>query len=359
VSTPAEPLLDVRDLSVVFGSGRASGLSRRTSTAVDSVSFDIRPGETLGLVGESGSGKSTIGRAILRLVPATSGTIEFAGQDVTAMGGTTPLTYRRAVQAVFQDPLASLNPRHAVASAVTTSLKRHGVDSRAERADAAATAFERVGLSRAHLSRYPAELSGGQRQRVAIARALALGPRLVVCDEAVSALDLSTQGAIINLLADLQDQTGMSYLFIAHDLGLTRHLSHRIAVLLGGRVVEVAPAHHLFESTKHPYTRALIAASPAEHPSGREQRRARRQAYRASHRGEDVLRGQVGCPFRTRCASAMDVCSEITPPLQTLDDGSEVACHLYGVPDARRPVDAVISASPAVPHPGAAYHPRG
>jgi peptide/nickel transport system ATP-binding protein len=346
VSTPAQPLLDVRDLTVSFDAGRAMGFRRRTSTAVDSVTFDIRPGETLGLVGESGSGKSTTGRAILRLVETAGGTIEFDGTDVTAMGRTTPLSYRRAVQAVFQDPLASLNPRHVASRAVTTSLQRHGMGNRAERDRAAAEAFERVGLSPAHLNRLPAELSGGQRQRVAIARALALDPRLVVCDEAVSALDLSTQGAIINLLADLQEQTGMSYLFIAHDLGITRHLSHRIAVLLGGRLVEIAPTRLLFESTKHPYTRALIAASPADHPSGREQRRKRRLAYREQQGSEVVGRGEVGCPFRARCASAMEVCATVTPPLQLLDDGSQVACHLYGVPgdsSARSAVPAVTA----------------
>lgn len=316
-------LLEVRDLTVEFDAGRAMGWRRHRTTAVDAVSFDIRPGETLGLVGESGSGKSTTGRAILRLVDVTSGVIGFDGVDVTGMGRKTPLSYRRAVQAVFQDPLASLNPRQVVAKAVTTSLRRHGVESGAEEA------FERVGLSRAHLSRYPGELSGGQRQRVAIARALALNPRLVVCDEAVSALDLSTQSQIINLLADLRESTGMSYLFISHDLGVTRHISHRIAVLLGGRIVEIAPVRQLFESTKHPYTRALIAASPAAHPEGREGRRARRAAYRQSRRDAPVPRGQTGCPFRNRCGRVMDVCHAVTPPLRPLDDGSTVACHLY------------------------------
>ncbi|GAA3392638.1 ABC transporter ATP-binding protein [Cryptosporangium minutisporangium] len=326
--TPS-PLLDVRDLTVAFDAGRAMGWRRRTATAVDHVSLDVRPGETLGLVGESGSGKSTTGRAILRLVDVTSGTIDFDGVDVTKLGHRTPLSYRRAVQAVFQDPLASLNPRHVVSSAVTTSLHRHGIGDRSERTDRAADAFERVGLSRAHLNRYPAELSGGQRQRVAIARALALEPRLVVCDEAVSALDLSTQSQIINLLADLQQSTGMSYLFIAHDLGVTRHISDRIAVLLGGRLVETAPTAQLFASPRHPYTRALIAASPASHPEGRDRRRARRAAHRHGRRDEAIPRGLPGCPFRNRCDRVMDVCHTVTPPLQLLDDGSKVACHLY------------------------------
>lgn len=327
------PLLDVRDLTVDFDAGRAMGWRSRTTTAVDSVSFDIRPGETVGLVGESGSGKSTTGRALLRLVDVTSGRIDFDGLDVTALGPRTPLSYRRSVQAVFQDPLASLNPRHVAASAVTTSLRRHGVEGRGE---AAAEAFERVGLSRAHLNRYPAELSGGQRQRVAIARALALHPRLVVCDEAVSALDLSTQSQIINLLADLQRSTGMSYLFIAHDLGITRHISDRIAVMLAGRLVEFAPVQQLFEAPKHPYTRSLIAASPAAHPEGRERRRARRLAYRKGRREESLPRGRPGCPFRNRCARVMDVCHSVTPPLQLLADGSKVACHLYESEESSR-----------------------
>ena len=329
MSAPADRLLDVRDLTVDFHTGAASGIRRQTTRAVDSVSFDIRPGETVGLVGESGSGKSTTGRALLRLVDVTSGTVCFDGLDVTALGHRTPLEYRRAVQAVFQDPLASLNPQHVVAGAITTSLRRHGVEGRAERAEAVAEAFERVGLSRTHLNRFPAELSGGQRQRVAIARALALHPRLVVCDEAVSALDLSTQSQIINLLADLQASTGMSYLFIAHDLGITRHISDRIAVMLAGRIVEFAPVRQLFGSPKHPYTRALIAASPASHPEGRERRRARRLAYRQSRREAPIPRGEPGCPFRNRCARVMDVCHTVTPALRRLDDESSVACHLY------------------------------
>nr|WP_184948147.1 oligopeptide/dipeptide ABC transporter ATP-binding protein [Planomonospora venezuelensis] len=310
---------------------------RRPAVAVDAVSFDVRPGETLGLVGESGSGKSTIGRAILRLVDAASGTIHFDGLDVTALGHRTPLAYRREVQAVFQDPMSSLNPRHAVSQAVTTSLRRHGLGDRAKRAEVAAAAFERVGLSPAHLDRYSTELSGGQRQRVAIARALALEPRLVVCDEAVSALDVSTQSQIVNLLADLQESTGVSYLFITHDLRVVRHISHRIAVLHAGRLVELAPARLLFESPKHPYTRSLIAASPTTHPEGRERRRARRANYEVNRYEQSVIpRGGAGCPFRGRCASVMDVCHTTTPPVRRLADGSQVACHLYGTPPAGR-----------------------
>ncbi|PJJ48248.1 peptide/nickel transport system ATP-binding protein [Mumia flava] len=276
------PLLDVRDLAVSYDVGGA--LRKRPLAVVQDVSFEIRPGETLGLVGGSGSGKSTTGRAILRLVEASGGSIDFDGVDVTAMGRTTPLSYRRDVQAVFQDPAASLNPRHTVGSAVTTALRRHGIGSKAERLDAAASAFERVGLARSHLSRFPNQMSGGQLQRVAIARALALKPRLVVCDEAVSALDLSTQGQIINLLADLQADTGVSYLFIAHDLGIVRHISDRIAVMHQGRIVEQGRAERIFDHPQHAYTRKLLAATPASTPHGRERRRARRLA----HRGQQV-----------------------------------------------------------------------
>ncbi|MBE1536623.1 oligopeptide/dipeptide ABC transporter ATP-binding protein [Actinomadura algeriensis] len=324
-----ERLLDVRDLTVGYEAGRAMQWRKEAVNAVDSVSFDLRPGETLGLVGESGSGKSTIGRALLRLVDVTGGTIDFDGLDVTALGRRTPLTYRRAVQAVFQDPMSSLNPRHAVSQAVTVPLRRHGIGDRAARDAAAAEAFERVGLSRAHLGRRPAELSGGQRQRVAIARALALEPRLVVCDEAVSALDVSTQSQIINLLADLRESTGMSYLFIAHDLRVVRHISHRIAVLHAGRLVEFAPVRTLFDAPKHPYTRALLAASPSPHPDGRERRRSRRENYEPNRSGEPIVRGAAGCPFRGRCARVMDVCHTTTPVLRERADGSRVACHLY------------------------------
>ncbi|WP_415953354.1 ATP-binding cassette domain-containing protein [Streptomyces sp. KLOTTS4A1] len=277
------PLLRIRDLRVSYGAGRAASWRRTDSTAVDDVSFDILRGETLGLVGESGSGKSTIGRAILRLVEPTGGSIIFDGREVTAFGRSTPLSYRRDVQAVFQDPASSLNPRHLVREAVTGPLRRHGRGTRSEREEAAAQAFRDVGLSTALLNRYPMELSGGQRQRVAIARAIALRPRLVVCDEAVSALDVSTQSQIVNLLADLRETTGITFLFITHDLRLVRHISQRVAVLKAGRLVECADTELLFRSTQQPYTRRLLAASPSTDPDGREHRRARRAAHRSAN----------------------------------------------------------------------------
>lgn len=274
------PLLDVRDLCVRYETSGASSWRRQMTTVVKDVTFRIAPGETYGLVGESGSGKSTTGRAILRLAEIGGGSITFDGLDVATMGRRTPLSYRRDVQAVYQDPAGSLNPRHHVGRAVTDALRRHGLGSAAQRRTRALEVFEQVGLSADHLSRYPIEMSGGQLQRVAIARALVLEPRLIICDEAVSALDLSTQSQIINLLMDLQEQTGVSYLFITHDLGVVRHVSHRVGVLRKGELVEQGETKALFESPLHDYTRSLLAASPASHPDGREERRAARVARR-------------------------------------------------------------------------------
>ncbi|SFR89565.1 oligopeptide transport system ATP-binding protein [Microbacterium sp. cf046] len=282
------PLLCVRDLTISYDLPQALSLRPKRVPVVKNVSFDIRPGETLGLVGESGSGKSTTGRAILRLLDPASGSIEFDGVEVTAFGRRTPLSYRRDVQAVFQDPSTSLNPRQPVSMAVTTILRRHGVGNRAQRDRRAAEAFEHVGLQRMHLDRYPGELSGGQQQRVAIARAIALRPRLIVCDEATSALDLSTRGQIIELLGDLQVETGVSYLFIAHDLGLVRHFSDHIAVMRSGEIVELASANDLFERPEHPYTRKLLGATPEDHPRGREERRRVRRAFASAH-GEGLI----------------------------------------------------------------------
>ena len=283
------PLLSVRDLSLDYGTPGA--LSSKTKRVVEGVSFDIAAGETLGLVGESGSGKSTTGRAILRLLPIAEGSVQFEGTDITSFGRNTPLSYRSEVQAVFQDPSMSLNPRHPVSYALTAALARHGVDSRSERERLAREAFDQVGLQRAHLDRYPTELSGGQQQRVAIARALVLRPKLVVCDEAVSALDLLTQQQIIELLAQLQHETGMSYLFIAHDLGLVRNICDRIAVMRSGRLVELAETERLFRDPQHPYTKRLLGMTPADTPVGREERRRTRRAFESAH-----AQGQIPVP---------------------------------------------------------------
>jgi ABC-type oligopeptide transport system ATPase subunit len=281
----AGSLLEVRSLSVGYEAPAGFLGRRKVVPAVEDVSFTIAPGETLGFVGESGSGKSTVGKAILRLVPPMAGQIVFDGRDVAEDGPRPPLAYRRDVQAVFQDPAASLNPRQLVSHAIETPLRRHGVTDRSEIRSRTLEAFEMVGLTRDHLQRFPNELSGGQQQRVAIARALVLRPRLVVCDEAVSALDLSTQGQIINLLGDLQEATGVSYLFIAHDLGLVRHIAHRVGVMSAGRLVELAETESIFESPVDPYTRRLLGATPASHPEGRDERRARRQAFREKSAG--------------------------------------------------------------------------
>lgn len=283
------PLVRVRDLAIDYGS--PSLLGARARRVVEGVSFDIRRGETLGLVGESGSGKSTTGRVLLRLLPVAEGTVEVDGTDITSYGKRTPLAYRKQVQAVFQDPSMSLNPRQLVSYALTSALARHGVSNRAERDRRTREAFDQVGLQQAHLERYPTELSGGQQQRVAIARALVLRPKLVVCDEAVSALDLSTQSQIINLLEQLQRETGVSYLFIAHDLGIVRHISDRIAVMRSGRLVELAESETLFERPHHPYTKRLLSATPADRPRGREERRRTRIAYAKAH-----AEGQVPMP---------------------------------------------------------------
>lgn len=282
------PLLTVRDLALEYG---GAGVGTKAKRVVEDVTFSIAAGETFGLVGESGSGKSTTGRAILRLLPIADGVVEFEGTDITSFGSRTPLAYRRQVQAVFQDPSMSLNPAQPVSHALTAAMTRHGIGDRAEREHLAETAFRQVGLTADHLRRSPKELSGGQQQRVAIARALVLGPKLVVCDEAVSALDLLTQQQIIELLIQLQEETGMSYLFIAHDLGLVRNICDRIAVMRSGRIVELAESERLFHDPQHPYTKRLLGATPADSPVGREERRSVRKAFNQAH-----LDGQVPLP---------------------------------------------------------------
>ncbi|WP_084099549.1 ATP-binding cassette domain-containing protein [Demequina sp. NBRC 110051] len=271
------PLLQVSNLNIDYEVSKAGSWRKHTLTVVKDVSFHIGAGETYGLVGESGSGKSTIGKAILRLADVTQGRVLFDGTDISTFGKNTPLSYRSDVQAVFQDPIASQNPRHTVGRSVTDALKRHGIGDAARRHRRAVEAFEQVGLREGHLERYPSQLSGGQLQRVSIARALVLEPRLLVCDEALSALDLSTQSQIIDLLDRLQTEMGMSYLFIAHDLAVVRHISHRIGVLKKGVLVEQGDAEQVFSHPEHEYTRALLAATPASHPRDR-----RRQATLAA-----------------------------------------------------------------------------
>jgi ABC-type oligopeptide transport system ATPase subunit len=278
-------LVTVDDLHISFAGGGAFARTgkRRRTRAVSGVSFEIGEGETFGLVGESGSGKSTVGRALLRLLDIDHGHITFDGVDVSMWGKRPPLSFRRDVQAIFQDPASSLNPRHLVGEVLREPLLRHGQgSSRAERTRRVVELLDQVELASYHANRYPRELSGGQRQRVAIARALAVNPRFIVCDEIVSALDVSTQGAIVNLLRSLQRDLGVSYLFIAHDLGLVHHISDRIGVMEQGRLVEVGETSQVYRRPRHPYTRKLLEAEPLPNPALQRQKRQARGVSRTS-----------------------------------------------------------------------------
>jgi len=320
-------LLEVTRLEKSFRV-RSSLLGRVQATvrAVDGVDLVVGEGETVGCVGESGCGKTTLGRAILRLIEPDAGSIRFAGRDVRAMGGGALRALRREMQIIFQDPFASLNPRMKVEELVGEALTVHGLARGRARMARVTELLERVGLDAASMNRYPHEFSGGQRQRIGIARALALGPRFVVCDEATSALDVSVQAQIINLLESLGRELGISYLFISHDLGVVRHVSDRVLVMYLGRIVEEAPTEALFETPRHPYTRALLSAIPVPDPD------------LASKRKRIVLEGDLpspdnpppGCPFHTRCPDVMDVCRSEEPPWKESEPaaGHRYRCHL-------------------------------
>ncbi|MEO5671160.1 MAG: dipeptide ABC transporter ATP-binding protein [Ramlibacter sp.] len=326
-ASATEPLLSVRDLHVHF-KVRGQGLwaEKRSLKAVNGVSFDLYPGETLGIVGESGCGKSTLARALLNLIPASAGKVVWMGRDMT---GATPADWqqvRRNVQMVFQDPLASLNPRMNIAQIVGEPLRTHRPDLAASEVLARVKAMlVKVGLSEAHLYRYPHEFSGGQCQRIGIARALILEPKLIVCDEPVSALDVSIQAQIINLLKDLQKDMQLALVFIAHDLAVVKHVSQRILVMYLGRTMELAGKRALYADPKHPYTQALLSAVPLADP------------LRERGKVIQMLAGDLpspidppsGCVFRTRCPHAFDRCAAEVPPLKAVNAETQAACWLY------------------------------
>ena len=317
------PVLEVADLKKHFPVKK--GVIRRTVGyvyAVDGVSFRVGEGETLGLVGESGCGKSTVARTVLRLLEPTAGTIRLAGHDITHLGKAALRPHRRDMQIIFQDPFSSLNPRMSAGDIVAEPLEVHGLVRGREKADRVAQLFEQVGLSPAQMKSFPHEFSGGQRQRVSIARALALNPKLIIADEPVSALDVSIQAQVINLMMDLQREKKLSYLFIAHGLAVVEHISHRVAVMYLGKIVEYTDKATLFRQPLHPYTEALLAAVPVPNPKLEREKR--------------LLQGDVpspinpppGCAFHTRCPYAFDRCKVDPPQLVEVSPGHGVSCHL-------------------------------
>ena len=316
IKTQKESLLQVRHLVKHFPVENSADVVQ----AVDDVSFDIVAGETLGLVGESGCGKSTVGRCILRLHEPTSGEVLFEGKNIIGLPNREMQALRREMQIIFQDPYASLNPRLSIRSIISEPLKIHHIGGKSEQNARVADLLQKVGLDPHYADRYPHEFSGGQRQRIGIARALALNPKLIICDEPVSALDVSVQAQVVNLLQELQDEFGLTYLFISHGLAVVEHISDRVAVMYLGKIVEICDAAELYESPLHPYTKALLSAIPIPDPKHK--------------RDRIVLRGDVptpinppsGCRFRTRCPVAIDECAKIDPELREISNGHYAAC---------------------------------
>jgi len=317
------PILEVRNVKKYFPirKGFFSKLKGHVH-AVDGVTFTLDEGETLGLVGESGCGKTTLGRSILRLIEPTSGEILFRGEDILALDQEKMRGLRREIQVIFQDPYSSLNPRLTVGGLIAEGLKNHGLKITSDRKDYIVTLMEKVGLRAEQINRYPHEFSGGQRQRIGIARALALNPKLIICDEPVSALDVSIQAQVINLLVNLQKEFGLSYVFIAHDLNVVEHISDRVAVMYLGKIVELAKDVDLYTTPQHPYTEALLSAVPIPNPKMKKKR--------------VLLAGEIpspiqlptGCRFHTRCPYKIDLCQEIEPEFKDLGGGHWVSCHI-------------------------------
>jgi oligopeptide/dipeptide ABC transporter ATP-binding protein len=319
----AEPLIEVHDLSVVY---RGHARTRGAFQAVNTVSLTLPVGQTLGLVGESGSGKSTIGNAILGMVNPSAGVIRYRGEDITHASMRRRRDLTRHLQVVFQDPYSSLNPSRTIGQTLSDPLRVPGRASRAEANDRVGDVLDSVGLPANAAYRYPAEFSGGQRQRIAIARALVLEPDVIICDEPTSSLDLSIQAQILNLLQDLQDKLALSYLFISHDIGVIRHVSDDVAVLLRGHLVEHGPVDAVTNHPAHPYTQALLAATPITDPR---RQRERRQARADMATQTTATLGTVGCPFASRCPNAVDICSTERPARTLTERSVQVACHLY------------------------------
>ena len=327
VESVSGPLLRVDDLKVHFPVMRGVVMQREVATvrAVDGVSFSLARGETLGLVGESGCGKSTTGLAVIRMLTPTSGRIEFEGHDITKYDKQQMQPLRRRMQMVYQDPFGSLNPRMKVRDIIAEPFEVHGIATKgSERADRIAALIKSVGLLPDMADRYPHEFSGGQRQRIGIARALALEPSLIVCDEPVSALDVSIQAQVVNVFVDLQQRLGLAYLFIAHDLAVVRHVSDRIAVMYLGRIVEIADRVEIYRAPLHPYTQALLAAVPVADPAVE----ARRQRVTVTGEIPSAMNPPSGCRFHTRCPHVMARCKTDDPVLRDMGAGRAVACHL-------------------------------
>ena len=319
-----DKLMEVKNLKKYFNVG-SSGFFQKPNyvQAVDDVTFDIYKGETLGIVGESGCGKSTMGRLLVTLLDSTSGEILFEGKEVNAIRKNNRKDISKNIQIIFQDPYASLNPRMTIGDIIREPMKINGIATGDELERKLDILLEQVGLASYHKDRYPHEFSGGQRQRVGIARAISVNPKLIVCDEAVSALDVSIQAQILNLLSDLQKELGFTYLFIAHGLNVVKHISDRVGVMYLGKLVEIATVDKLYSTPMHPYTRALLSAIPIPNPEKKKER--------------IILTGDVpspinppsGCRFHTRCPECMDICKQTEPPLVELESGHKVACHIY------------------------------